>query len=183
MTESREETRAPRVLEREENESPQQESPPEERPETSRNLVWKCLTCEKTAPPTSSGYMSFIQHTCTDRKIWLIDVDSGEQLANNLKKAINLGLVAGSGGKPGAAPKSEEAGKEGEVTEPQVSSEGIFRYTISLPADAFTLFNLAKAVGLEKDLEKPFDEWVWDCITRRFVTDYKMQLILAPVEE
>jgi len=52
-----------------------------------------------------------------------------------------------------------------------------------LPADAFTLFNLAKFSGLEKDGNKPFDEWVWDCITARFKYDYKRQLILAPLQE
>lgn len=133
-----------------------------------RNLEWRCLTCEATALPTSAGYMSLIRHSCTGkREIWLIDKDTGEQLANNANKAVQLGLI----GKP-------EKGKE---REPEVSSEGIFTYTISLPADAFTLFNLAKASGLEKDGGKPFDEFVWDCIRARFEYEYKCQLILAPI--
>ena len=84
--------------------------------------------------------------------------------------------------KPEAKGEKEEE-KEKEITTPQASSEGIFRYTITLPADAFTLFNLAKACGLEKDGRKLFDEWVWDCIRKRYESDYKMQLVLAPVEE
>ncbi|MBA7593233.1 hypothetical protein ES703_00151 [subsurface metagenome] len=80
-------------------------------------------------------------------------------------------------------PEPEPGAKKGaEVTIPQASTEGIFHYTITLPADAFTLFNLAKACGLEKDGDKPFDEFVWDCIKKRFETDYKVQLVLAPME-
>jgi len=85
---------------------------------------------------------------------------------------------------PEAKPKAKgEKEEEKETITPQASSEGIFRYTISLPADAFTLFNLAKVCGLEKDGKKLFDEWVWDCIRKRYESDYKMQLVLAPVEE
>jgi len=75
----------------------------------------------------------------------------------------------------------EKAEKEGREVK-EISSDGIFRYTITLPADAFALFNIAKANGLEKD-GKIFDEFVWDCITARFEKDYKKQLILAPIEE
>jgi len=81
--------------------------------------------------------------------------------------------------KPGEPEKAE---KPEELTAPQVSREGIFRYTITLPADAFVLFNIAKAYGLEKDSDKLFDEWVWDCIKKRFEKDYGKQLVLAPVE-
>ena len=86
-----------------------------------------------------------------------------------------------------APPKAEEvAGKgkeekeEKETTEPQVSPEGIFRYTITLPADAFTLFNMAKAADLE-DADISFDVWLWDCIRKRFEKDYKMQVVLAGI--
>lgn len=80
-------------------------------------------------------------------------------------------------------PPEEKKTKEGELTEPQVSGEGIFRYTITLPADAFTLFNMAKAAGKEKDVDKSFDVWVWDCIRKRFEKDYKLQVVLAGIEE
>lgn len=142
-----------------------------------RNLEWRCLTCGKTAPPAGGKtYMDFIKHPCTGkRQIWLVDTATGEQLANNANKAVQLGLirkVAGKGEK-----ESPEPGQ------PDVSSDGLFSYAITLPADAFTLFNLAKFSGLEEDSDKPFDEWVWDCITARFRCDYKKQLVLAPVEE
>ena len=84
---------------------------------------------------------------------------------------------------PELKPEPEPKGKKGDKTEPQVSSDGIFTYNIALPADAFTLFNIAKAFGIEKDGDKPFDEWVFDCITARFRYDYKMQLVLAPLQE
>jgi len=76
--------------------------------------------------------------------------------------------------------KLEAKGKR-EEAKTQPSSDGIFSFNITLPADAFTFFNLAKSCGLEKDLDKPFDEFVWDCILKRFETDYKVQLILAPL--
>lgn len=84
---------------------------------------------------------------------------------------------------PEAEPEAKEKGKKEEITEPVVTPDGIFAYTIHLPADAFTLFNLAKFSGLEKDGDKPFDEWLWECVMKRFETDYKMQLVLAPVKE
>ena len=135
--------------------------------------------------------MGLIQHSCTGKcKVWLVDRDTGEQLANNAKKALQMGLIEKSK-KPAKEPlegklkeEGAEEGKEGkELTEPLVSYEGIFRYTITLPADAFTLFNLAKACGMEKDREKLFCEWLWDCIRKRYETDYKVQLVLAPLEE
>ena len=64
-----------------------------------------------------------------------------------------------------------EVAKEKAITEPAMTPDGIFAYTIHLPADAFSLFNLAKSAGLEKDVEKPFDEWLWECVTKRFETD------------
>lgn len=138
-----------------------------------RNLEWRCVTCGKTALPTSAGFMGLIRHSCTGkREIWLVDKDTGEQLANNANKAVQLGLI-------GKAAKA----KEGEKEKLEVSSEGILTYSISLPADAFTLFNLAKFTGLEKDGQKLFDEWCWDCIVARFKYDYKRQLILAPIAE
>ena len=82
----------------------------------------------------------------------------------------------------------EEEAEEGEAREkpreirtPEIT-DGVLRYTVTLPADAFTLFNIARGYGLEKD-DKLFDEFLFDCITKRFETDYKMQLILAPIEE
>jgi len=76
-----------------------------------------------------------------------------------------------------------ETGERGKVETTTVKTAGIFTYEMTLPADAFTLFNLAKACELETNKEKTFDEWVWDCITARFSKDYKKQLVLAPVEE
>jgi len=75
---------------------------------------------------------------------------------------------------------SPPAAPEPELT--TIKTAGIFTYEITLPSDAFTLYNLAKALELEIDGDKSFDEWVWDCITARFAKDYKKQLILAPVE-
>ncbi len=153
--------------------------------------VWKCKAenCDYTRPPTLKGYKQLVGHQKEhahlpkwERGYRLVDENTREVLAESVREAKEKGfLVAeppprkGSDGKP--------QGAEVEVTEVEVSSEGIFKYTITLPADAFTLFNLAKFSGLEKDAEKPFEEFLWDCIVARFRYDYKMQLVLAPLEE
>lgn len=169
--------------------------------------IWKCKVegCRYTAEPTIEGYRKVAGHQLghatvpkAKRGLYLVDQNTGEILAEKLDEATEKGFIAASPPKVTAseskpAPQSElpkleeseakQAGEEKkEITEPQVSPAGIFRYTISLPADAFTLYHLAKASGLEKDGEKPFDEWLWDCIVSRFRTDYKRQLVLAPIE-
>jgi len=71
-----------------------------------RSLEWKCLTCGATALPTPGAYMGFIQHSCTGkRKIWLVDRDTGEQLANNASQALRLGLIEKSTPPPPRAPE------------------------------------------------------------------------------
>lgn len=150
--------------------------------------VWKCKAenCDYTRPPTLKGYKQLVGHQKEhahlpkgERGYRLVDENTGEVLAESVREAKEKGFLVAE-----PPPREESEGKpqgaEVEVTE--ASSVGILRYTITLPADAFTLFNLAKACGLEKDSEKPFDEWIWDCIRMRYETDYKMRLVLAPVE-
>lgn len=146
--------------------------------------------------------------TKEERVFRLIDKNTGEVLAETLKEARGKGLLDLTP-KPSPTPTPSflapevpekvetipppsevelpsampEAEKISKVEETTVKTAGIFTYEITLPADAFTFFNLAKACGLETDAKKPFDEWVWDCIRARFAKDYKKQLILAPVEE
>lgn len=83
--------------------------------------------------------------------------------------------------------EEREARREGEevsrVRIRSVMTAGDFTYEITLPADAFMLFNLAKACGLERNGNLLFDEWVWDCIKARFAKDYKKELVLAPVKK
>jgi len=147
-------------------------------PTATGEFEWRCLTCGKTAPPTRGAYMGLIKHKCSGEKdIWLVDKGSGEKLSHQLQQAEQRGLLTGKEPSPKA---KDEGKKEGA---PEITSEGIFAYTIHLPADAFTLFNLAKFSGLEKDGGKPFDEFVWDCILARFRYDFEMQLVLAPLPE
>jgi len=139
-----------------------------------------------------------------ERKYALVDEDTGTVLANKINEATKKGLLSTEEPKPPTETEapSEELKEEAELGEElseepprvkekaekegkevkEISSDGIFRYTITLPADAFTLFNIAKANGLEPE-DKLFDEFAWDCITARFEKDYKKQLILAPIEE
>ena len=172
--------------------------------------VWKCRAegCGYTAAPTEEGYRKVIGHQLAHagmpkekKGYYLVDENTGEILAQKIAEAVEKGLIKTEPPKleplkleppklepPKLEPPKleekppEEPEKPEEVTKPQVSTEGIFRYTITLPADAFVLFNIAKAYGLETDSGKLFDEWVWDCIRWRFEKDYKRQLVLAPVE-
>jgi len=67
----------------------------EEKKRERRNLEWRCLTCGATAPATGSGYMHIIRQTCPagNKAICLVDTDTGEELANNIKQAQSLGLI------------------------------------------------------------------------------------------
>lgn len=168
--------------------------------------------CGFTAPPTQKGYKQVVGHMLghaskglpkEERKYSLVD-ENGNVLAQTIIEAKQKGLLLAEPPKPAEPEPAPEQVPESEISpqpegppeekpkgkaekeekkEPEITSEGIFAYTIHLPADAFTLFNLAKFSGLEKDREKPFDEFVWDCIVARFRTDYKRQLVLAPIEE
>ena len=140
-----------------------------------------------------------------ERIFRLVDQNTGTVLAEGIKEAREKGLLELEKPQPSTPKPTEEpseelkegaelgeelseeppkvkekAEKEGKEVK-EISSDGIFRYTVTLPADAFTLFNIAKAYGLEQD-GKIFDEFIWDCIVARFEKDYKKQLILAPIE-
>lgn len=146
-----------------------------EAPTATGEFEWRCFACGMTALPTRVAYMGLIKHKCSGKRdIWLVDKGSGEKLSNQLQQAERMELLTGE-------PKARGKVKEEEA--PEITSEGIFAYTIHLPADAFTMFNLAKFSGLEKDGDKPFDEFVWDCILARFKYDYEMELVLAPIPE
>jgi len=145
-----------------------------------------------------------------ERKYALVDEDTGKVLANKIDEAKKKGLLSEQ--EPPTEtkappkelldkeaegefyeqeeeqdeeleepPRKEKAEKEGKEVK-EISSDGIFRYTITLPADAFAMFNIAKANGLEPK-DKIFDEFCWECIVARFEKDYRKQLILAPIEE
>jgi len=69
------------------------------------------------------------------------------------------------------------------ITEYSVVADGVFRVELILPSDAFTLFNMAKAMGFEKDPDITFNEYVWDCIRERFRLGYKVELMLVKLPE
>lgn len=158
----------------------------------SGSLVWQCTACSRTAPPTESGYQSVRGHQNAHRKgergFALVDEKTKEVKAKSISEARDKDLLEHPP-EPPKDPEKEDKGREtkedDEVIEikPQISSDGIFSYNISLPADAFALFNMAKAAGLEEDVKKPFDVWVWDCIKKRFEKDYNRRLVLAVIEE
>ena len=108
-------------------------------------------------------------------------IRSEDRLAETAKDARHKGLLEEIPRDPEEAPDEEdtEAPQLGSVITPA----GLFRYTLTLPPEAFVFYNLAMAWKLEKDAEKTFDEWVFDCIDKRYVKDYRMQLVLAPILE
>jgi len=64
---------------------------------------------------------------------------------------------------------------------PALTSEGLIEYTLILPAAAFTLFDMVKSFGLVKDGDMTFDQWVYECIDRRFTADYNVEIVLQPI--
>lgn len=169
--------------------------------------------CNYTAPPTKKGFKQVVGHMLghsseglpkEERVYALIDEDTGNVLANKIGEAVGKGLLLEQEEpkKPVevaedkleveeeeelvdslAVSKVEEQEEEEarEVTTPEIT-DGLIRYTVTLPADAFTLFNVARGYGLEEK-NKLFDEFLFDCVTKRFEKDYRMRLILAPIEE
>ena len=79
--------------------------------------------------------MSTIRHRCSgDRQIRLVVIETGEELAANLKQAVSLGLIEWK-------VKDETAGQK---TGGQVTSDGTIGITITLPATDVALFNIAR---------------------------------------
>lgn len=151
----------------------------DEAPANQRELEWRCLSCGERRPPTPGDFMRLLSHRCPKGKmqVRLVDAATGEVKAANPLEAKKAGLL------PKQPPEVPlPPGAEQEVTSPQILKDGFFRYTITLPADAFTMFNLARAYNLENE-HKSFDAWIWDCIKARFECDYRHQLILAPIGE
>ena len=169
---------------------------------TQTKAVWKCETkdCTVTFPPTLRGFHQMTGHQMKHanqgvpkgkRGICLVDENTSEVLARSVSEAMPFLTVEAPTiseiskeppeETPPAAELMDEKTAKSEIT--TVKTAGIFSYEITLPADAFSLFNLAKAYGLEPNPEKGFDEWVWDCITARYSKDYERQLVLAPLEE
>lgn len=162
--------------------------------------MWKCRVegCNYTATPTVEGYNKLTGHQLAHRGLpkekrgfQLVDGSTGEVLAQKLEEATAKGFITTKPPEPTtilASPPAQDLPEaeppeteKGEIT--TVRTAGIFAYEITLPADAYTLFNLAKACGLEPNGDKLFDEWIWDCVRARFSKDYKQQLVLAPVED
>lgn len=80
-----------------------------------------------------------------------------------------------------AARKAGLLEKEAPMGKPVLTSDGMIDYTLTLPPEAFAMFNMAKSFGFIKDGEMSFDQWVCECIDRRFTTDYNVEIVLQPV--
>lgn len=132
------------------------------------NLEWRC-SCGESRPPTNSDFMSLLrglEHR--GHKISLVNKETGEELAKTPKEAMSKGI---------ALPKKGESFKG----QPVLTSDGMIDYTLTLPPEALALFNMAKSFGLIKDDAIGFDEWVFECIDRRFSCDYGVEIVLQPI--
>lgn len=90
-----------------------------------RDLRWVCLTCDFSAQPTGKGYSEFLNHHCTGKKTGrLVDIDTGEELANNIKQAQALGLIPKKRKTSDNSSKAKRAAPAGMET-PLPGGEGI----------------------------------------------------------
>ena len=154
-----------------------------------KQVCWKC-SCGETAEPTISNYHRLLsQKEHRGHRRALVHKETGEEIAREIVSARKRGVVFPDAKKRqpvpsrGALPLEREAEAIPDTVEVErlnIRCEQVFRMNIVLPADAFVLFDLARAVDLE-DRDVSFDEWVWDCIRKRFEKDYCVELVLVPV--
>ena len=101
---------------------------------------WRCPTCSATAPSTTSGYMTLIKHQCTgEKKIRLIALETGEELAASFREALNAGLLAKLKEERGPGEK-QDSSRGG----PQLTADNNIRISITLPIIDLALFNIAR---------------------------------------
>jgi len=146
------------------------------------NLKWKCQDCEAEAPPTAYDYMKLLKHQ-KGHHIRLIDIDTGTILAANVKGARSLGIDIPRSDKGDKGPTEPPAKivKVEDLTDRgmELSEEGI-TFPITLPPVSFTLFDAAKAAKLV-DEDMDIDQWIFECIQKRFELDYNLRLMLVPI--
>jgi len=63
---------------------------------------------------------------------------------------------------------------------PTLTEEGLIEYTMMLPVQAFHYFDMAKQFFI-KDPNMIFDQWVFECIHRRFASDYGVEIVIQPI--
>jgi hypothetical protein len=166
---------------------PPEESPednPQEEPQDSGDMQWKCLTCSETEVATSYGYMLLLKHKCTgDKKIKLLVVETGEEVASNLNDALSKGLIGKA--KDERTPGEKRGSSAGG---PQLTPDMNIRITIVVPPVDILRFKLAKVErpgGLPPLLPpeiKTFDDFVSYCINATFEKVWNMIFVVAPVK-
>lgn len=64
-----------------------------------------------------------------------------------------------------------------------LSPEGMIQHQITLPPEAYVMYNLAQAWGLSGEAKKNqnLNEWIFDCIRIRYELDYGLELCLSRV--
>jgi hypothetical protein len=139
---------------------------------------WKLQDTQLVADATEAGYDELKGKRLGQRlkgDIIFIDDEGNEHPdIKSPQQAIKAGLLE-------KQESEEEKERKKRLGKPTLSSDGLIEYTLLLPPEAFSFFNVAKNFGLIKDPEMDFDHWVFECIDRRFIADYKMVVQLSPI--
>ena len=152
-------------------------------------LQWKCQDCDASAPPTAYDYMRLLKHK-KGHHVRLVVAATGEVVATTAKEARAKGIDLPrktSAGKPRKKAEGDDETVTGKLEERaegggmELTEEGII-LPVTLPAVVFTMFDAAKAAKLV-DEDKDFDSWLFECVQKRFLLDYGLQLMLVPVAE
>lgn len=154
------------------------------------DLIWKCLDCDLTGPPTAAEYMKLLKHK-KGHRTRLVNKATGEVIAASRLSAIAKGIPmpeqsktgekSGESGEKSGEQQGGNKGKTGESDSGMVLTEEGLTLPITLPPVAFAMFDAAKAAELV-DAEKDFDSWLFECVMKRFELDYGYNLALVPVK-
>lgn len=133
---------------------------------------WRCKECDTKQPATSGGFAAMIRHQ-KGHHTHLVNITTGEEVATSLSNARAQGIDI-PGGKESPA---HEAGQKDLVLTP-----GGIKTTITLPALAWAMFDVAGAYELLEEGEDSLDSWIFRCIEKRFELDYGVQFGIQAIE-
>ncbi len=157
------------------------------------NLEWRCTTCGATAAPTGTGYGRLSNHPCSgDRKLALLNKDTGEVLATSLKQAVRRGIIkkqsepVGEPGTPPISPKGDASVMDGYKGYEQdkeaylfirLSNGKIRDFRLEFP-EVLSLYKMCKNEG-NIGYQGDFPHFMADCAQTMFaLAGY--DLLLAP---
>lgn len=133
------------------------------------NLVWRCNTCKKDYPPTSSVYAGLIRKAeHKNHEIRLVNKKTGEVVAKSLQDALKKELIE----------KKVETSEEGiEMTE---QGDILIPVRMLLPAYIFTMYSEAKRNDLSDHAN--IADFMVEYTQFGFMKAHNVGLSLAPLE-